>query len=61
MELPSSTLSIQLKELGLNVGRLKTGTPSRLDANSIDFSVMDMHGGDIKPTPFSFRTPKKNF
>ena len=60
-ELPSSTLSIQLKELGLNVGRLKTGTPSRLDANSIDFSVMDMHGGDIKPTPFSFRTPKKTF
>lgn len=60
-ELPSSTLSIQLKELGLNVGRLKTGTPSRLDANSIDFSVMDMHGGDIKPTPFSFRTPRKTF
>ncbi|PRM98254.1 tRNA uridine-5-carboxymethylaminomethyl(34) synthesis enzyme MnmG [Aliarcobacter cryaerophilus] len=60
-ELPSSTLSIQLKGLGLNVGRLKTGTPSRLDANSIDFSVMDMHGGDIKPTPFSFRTPKKTF
>ncbi|TLT04588.1 tRNA uridine-5-carboxymethylaminomethyl(34) synthesis enzyme MnmG [Aliarcobacter cibarius] len=60
-ELPSSTLSIQLKELGLNVGRLKTGTPSRLDANSIDFSVMDMHGGDIKPAPFSFRTDKKTF
>ncbi len=60
-ELPSSTLSIQLKELGLNVGRLKTGTPSRLDANSIDFSEMETHGGDIKPTPFSFRTPKKSF
>lgn len=60
-ELPSSTLSIQLKELGLNVGRLKTGTPSRLDANSIDFSVMETHGGDIKPTPFSFRTPRKTF
>ncbi|WP_066355800.1 tRNA uridine-5-carboxymethylaminomethyl(34) synthesis enzyme MnmG [Aliarcobacter skirrowii] len=60
-ELPSTTLSIQLKELGLNVGRLKTGTPSRLDANSIDFSVMETHGGDVKPTPFSFRTSKKNF
>ena len=60
-ELPSSTLSIHLKELGLNVGRLKTGTPSRLDANSIDFSVMETHGGDIKPTPFSFRTPRKTF
>ncbi|MCT7444604.1 tRNA uridine-5-carboxymethylaminomethyl(34) synthesis enzyme MnmG [Aliarcobacter cryaerophilus] len=60
-ELPSTTLSIQLKELGLNVGRLKTGTPSRLDANSIDFSVMETHGGDIKPTPFSFRTARKTF
>ncbi|MCT7545421.1 tRNA uridine-5-carboxymethylaminomethyl(34) synthesis enzyme MnmG [Aliarcobacter cryaerophilus] len=60
-ELPSTTLSIQLKELGLNVGRLKTGTPSRLDANSINFSVMETHGGDIKPTPFSFRTPRKTF
>ncbi|MFY9074468.1 tRNA uridine-5-carboxymethylaminomethyl(34) synthesis enzyme MnmG [Malaciobacter mytili] len=60
-ELPSTTLSIQLKELGLNVGRLKTGTPSRIDANSIDFSVMEAHGGDEKPTPFSFRTNKKEF
>ncbi|RXJ55453.1 tRNA uridine-5-carboxymethylaminomethyl(34) synthesis enzyme MnmG [Candidatus Marinarcus aquaticus] len=60
-ELPSSTLSTQLKELGLNVGRLKTGTPARIDANSIDFSVMDAHGGDEIPTPFSFRTDKANF
>lgn len=60
-ELPSSTLSLQLKELGLNVGRLKTGTPSRIDANSIDFSVMDLHEGDINPAPFSFRTDKKSF
>ncbi len=60
-ELPSSTLSIQLKELGLNVGRLKTGTPSRIDANSIDFSAMDMHGGDVNPSPFSFRTDKSKF
>jgi tRNA uridine 5-carboxymethylaminomethyl modification enzyme len=60
-ELPSSTLSVQLKELGLNVGRLKTGTPARIDSNSIDFSCMDMHGGDIKPSPFSFRTDKSKF
>lgn len=60
-ELPSTTLSLQLKELGLNVGRLKTGTPSRIDGNSIDYSVMDTHGGDINPTPFSFRTDKKSF
>ena len=60
-ELPSTSLSTQLKELGLRVGRLKTGTPSRLDANSIDFSVMDMHGGDVNPAPFSFRTNKSDF
>ena len=60
-ELPSSTLSTQLKELGLNVGRLKTGTPARVDGNSLDFSVMEEHGGDEKPTPFSFRTNKDEF
>ena len=60
-ELPSTTLSLQLKELGLNVGRLKTGTPARLDGNSIDFSSMDMHGGDVNPAPFSFRTNKFEF
>ncbi|CAM3824011.1 tRNA uridine-5-carboxymethylaminomethyl(34) synthesis enzyme MnmG [Arcobacter cloacae] len=60
-ELPSTTLSLQLKELGLNVGRLKTGTPARLDGNSIDFSSMDMHGGDVNPAPFSFRTNKLEF
>ena len=60
-ELPSSTLSIQLKELGLNVGRLKTGTPARLDAKSLDFSKMEAHGGDETPTPFSFRTDKSTF
>lgn len=60
-ELPSSTLSTQLKELGLNVGRLKTGTPARIDGNSIDFSQMSEHGGDEKPTPFSFRTNKEEF
>ncbi|XPV68813.1 MAG: tRNA uridine-5-carboxymethylaminomethyl(34) synthesis enzyme MnmG [Halarcobacter sp.] len=60
-ELPSSTLSIQLKELGLKVGRLKTGTPARIDASSINFDVMDAHGGDEEPTPFSFRTDKSNF
>ncbi len=60
-ELPSSTLSTQLKELGLRVGRLKTGTPARLDGKTIDFSQMEEHGGDEKPMPFSFRTDKKSF
>ena len=60
-ELPSTTLSSQLKELGLKIGRLKTGTPARIDGNSIDFSQMDEHGGDETPTPFSFRTDKQTF
>ncbi len=60
-ELPSTTLSDQLKELGLKVGRLKTGTPARINVNSIDFSVMEEHGGDETPQPFSFRTDKSSF
>jgi tRNA uridine 5-carboxymethylaminomethyl modification enzyme len=60
-ELPSSTLSTQLKELELEVGRLKTGTPARLDGKSLDFSKMEAHGGDEKPMPFSFRTNKEEF
>ncbi|MDC0932990.1 tRNA uridine-5-carboxymethylaminomethyl(34) synthesis enzyme MnmG [Arcobacteraceae bacterium] len=60
-EAPSTTLSDQLKEFNLNVGRLKTGTPARINGNSIDFSVMEEHGGDEKPYPFSFRTNKKEF
>ena len=52
---PSSIgLAQRLKELPLRVGRLKTGTPARIDARSIDFSVLETQHGD-KPTPlFSF-------
>ena len=60
-ELPSSTLSTQLKELGLTVGRLKTGTPARIDGKSINYENMEAHGGDVQPTPFSFRTDKSKF
>ena len=60
-EAPSTTLSDQLRDLNLNVGRLKTGTPARINGNSIDFSVMEAHGGDEIPHPFSFRTNKKEF
>ena len=60
-ELPSTTLSTQLKDLGLNVGRLKTGTPARLDGKSINFKDMEQHGGDENPAPFSFRTNKSTF
>ncbi len=60
-EEPSSSLSPELKELGLNIGRLKTGTPARIDAKSIDFSELEIHEGDKNPTPFSFRTKSQDF
>lgn len=52
-EAPSYGLSQTLKKLGLNVGRLKTGTPARIDAQSIDFSKTAEQPGDTVPTPFS--------
>lgn len=48
------TLAERLRELKLPVGRLKTGTPPRLDARSIDFSVMDVQPGDSPEPVFSF-------
>jgi tRNA uridine 5-carboxymethylaminomethyl modification enzyme len=49
-------LSEQLMELGFQMGRLKTGTPPRLDAKTIDFSVLEPQPGDPEPTPFSYST-----
>jgi tRNA uridine 5-carboxymethylaminomethyl modification enzyme len=55
---PASTgLSPRLKELGLELGRLKTGTVPRLLASSIDYSVMEEQPGDTPPRPFSFDSP----
>ena len=51
---PSLTLAQRLRELGLPVGRLKTGTPPRLDGKSIDFSVMQRQPGDEPVPVFSF-------
>ncbi len=54
---PSSEgLSEVLRELGLTVGRLKTGTPARLSARSIDFSRLEKQPGDKNIKPFSFMT-----
>ncbi len=47
---PATALARRLRELPLRVGRLKTGTPPRLDAKSLDFSVMNVQEGD-QPTP----------
>ena len=55
-EPPSVMLGEALRKLGFEVGRLKTGTPPRLDARSIDFSPFQVQNGDPIPTPFSFRT-----
>ena len=45
-----------LKDAGLKVGRLKTGTPARLNGKTINWSVLDKQEGDGKPIPFSFLT-----
>lgn len=55
-EKPVLGLSIRLETLGLRLGRLKTGTPARLDRNSIDYSVLEEQPGDDVPEPFSSLT-----
>jgi tRNA uridine 5-carboxymethylaminomethyl modification enzyme len=55
-EFPSIGLSDSLRELGFRMGRLKTGTPPRLDAKSIDFSKTAAQWGDEPPPPFSYST-----
>jgi len=60
-EFSAENLSDSLREAGLNVGRLKTGTCPRIDTSTIDFSVMEEQPGDETPTPFSFRTDRDKF
>jgi tRNA uridine 5-carboxymethylaminomethyl modification enzyme len=55
-EPPSCDLAESLKAFGFQWGRLKTGTPPRLDRRSIDFSVFTPQRGDHPPTPFSLMT-----
>lgn len=52
----SNELSDSLRKLGLEIGRLKTGTPARLDAKTIDFDKTQIQYGDEKPSPFSYMT-----
>ena len=47
-------LSKSLRDAGFQLGRLKTGTPPRLDRKSIDFSILDIQPGDSPPRPFSY-------
>lgn len=57
-EFPSIGLSDSLRELGFKMGRLKTGTPPRIDARTIDFSKTEAQYGDDPPIPFSHSTEK---
>ena len=60
-EFASIELAHYLRDLGLTIGRLKTGTCARIDGKSIDFSVMEVQDGDAPPIPFSFRTDRSSF
>lgn len=55
-EASAEHLSDCMRDLGFELGRLKTGTPPRLDRDTINFSVMIPQPGDNPPTPFSHRT-----
>ncbi len=57
-EAPSNLLGDQLRTLGLEWKRLKTGTPPRLDGRTIDWSQFEAQAGDVNPTPFSFLTAR---
>ena len=56
---PSKGLADNLRALGLNLRRFKTGTPPRINRRSIDFSQMELQPGDHTPEPFSFRTQEE--
>jgi tRNA uridine 5-carboxymethylaminomethyl modification enzyme len=57
-EAPSLGLSQTLRRAGFTLGRLKTGTPPRLDGTTIDWAGLDVQHGDDPPQPFSFLTRK---
>ncbi|MBK5273900.1 MAG: tRNA uridine-5-carboxymethylaminomethyl(34) synthesis enzyme MnmG [Desulfuromonadales bacterium] len=57
-DLPSVGLSDQFRTLGFEVGRLKTGTPARLDSRTIDFTRLETQHGDNPPQPFSYSTER---
>ena len=54
---PANALAARLRERGLRVGRLKTGTPPRIDGRSVDFAVLEPQSGDEPAPSFSFLEP----
>ncbi|MHB1455917.1 MAG: tRNA uridine-5-carboxymethylaminomethyl(34) synthesis enzyme MnmG [Armatimonadota bacterium] len=57
-EFPAQNLSASLKEIGFNLGRLKTGTTPRIDRGSIDISRTELQPSDDEPLVFSYMTPQ---
>ncbi len=60
-EPPAKSLSAALAALGLRLGRMKTGTPPRVAAGSVDVARMLRAPGDARPVPFSFRSRRERF
>ena len=58
IEQPSTALAQTLHHLGFALGRLKTGTPARLDGRTIDYASLDRQDGDDPPQPFSYLTDR---
>ncbi len=56
VEPPSTALALRLQAAGFALGRLKTGTPARLDGRTIDYSALERQDGDTPPQPFSYLT-----
>ena len=60
VEEPSTALARTLDRLGFKLGRLKTGTPARLDGRTIDYGALERQDGDDPPRPFSYLTDRIN-
>ncbi len=58
-EAAANGLALSLQRMGIKTRRLKTGTPARLAADSIDYEAVEVQYGDANPVPFSFRTTAK--
>ncbi len=60
-EKQATGITDSLLQMGFEAGRLKTGTPPRLNKNSINWDILEIQAGDDNPQPFSFRTPRNEF